>query len=410
VSRLIRALPAAVACCIWLATSASAQVYTFRGTSTCTKSGCHAKEKEWSEKEDGPPPNGHRNAFEQLTREPEKTKKYAASIGLQDPQDAAGRCVECHAPPQRSRFRDGVSCEVCHGAGSGYYDPHDDDPYKTNGYPKALKLGMAAFLDSPNVWAQRCMSCHVVRESKLTAAGHPSGDDFDLAAKYQIVRSANGNHWKANYAARTDEIKRLARQFGDPIRMARSRDIAAPPPPTPPVPPPSPAPPSPVPPPPPPPPPVIDSTPPAPPPVVQNKIEPPASAVPQPKRVQPGNVNPGTMASRGRGSAPAAPSAPTPPVPQVQTPPPPMYNPNAVIATLPRSPAALVAAIQGRAIELMNSLLMRGATAPVVGLTTAAPPYGGPDTELLRLQQEALKLAIEALGNSPRSASPPPQR
>ena len=196
------------------------------------KSGCHQKEKTWFENEDGPPPNQHRAAYTQLTRDPAKSTKYATSVNLTNPQDPAGRCVECHAPPQRSRFADGVSCEVCHGLGSSYYDPHDDEPYMTNGYPKAQTLGMLPLLGNPATWAQRCSTCHIVREQKLIEAGHPSGDDFDLAAKYRLVASPNGNHWKTNYGTRADEIRRLAKQLADPIKLARAKTAAPVPTPT----------------------------------------------------------------------------------------------------------------------------------------------------------------------------------
>src|SRR4029450_12565179 len=70
--------------------SAQTTVYTYRGTNTCTKSGCHQKEKEWFDREDGPPQNGHKNAFAQLTRDLDKSRKYAMAIDQMDPQDAGG--------------------------------------------------------------------------------------------------------------------------------------------------------------------------------------------------------------------------------------------------------------------------------------------------------------------------------
>ena len=362
------------------------------------KSGCHQKEKTWFENEDGPPPNQHRAAYTQLTRDPAKSTKYATSVNLTNPQDPAGRCVECHAPPQRSRFADGVSCEVCHGPGSSYYDPHDDEPYMTNGYPKAQTLGMLPLLGNPATWAQRCSTCHIVREQKLIEAGHPSGDDFDLAAKYRLVASPNGNHWKTNYGTRADEIRRLAKQLADPIKLARAKTAAPVPTPT--------APPAPAP---------ATPTPAAPIPTA------PPAAAPSPTPAAPARPSPSPTPR----AAPAAPRpAPAPPPPAapktlppvaVLTPPPPVSMapmapaPATAIAGLPRSPAALVAAVQGRAIELLNSLLQRGAVVPVrVRPENPVAQYSGPDAELLRLQREVLMLAIDALG-SPPSPSPPPK-
>jgi hypothetical protein len=91
----------------------------------------------------------------------------------------------------------------------------------------------------------------------------------------------------------------------------------------------------------------------------------------------------------------------------------PVATPDAAAAappalTLPQSPAAAVAEIQGRTIALIDDLLRRGGRAPV----RVVPPerktqYRGADAELLRLQEEVLSLAIEALGTAPAAAKPP---
>ena len=87
------------------------------------------------------------------------------------------------------------------------------------------------------------------------------------------------------------------------------------------------------------------------------------------------------------------------------TPPPAMATPAAGAGGgFARSPAALVAAVQGRAIELLTSLLQRGGVTPM-RLTTPAPSSSsGPDAELLPLQREALQLALTALGTAPAAA------
>ena len=89
------------------------------------------------------------------------------------------------------------------------------------------------------------------------------------------------------------------------------------------------------------------------------------------------------------------------------TPPPPPAPTETTVAappalTLPLSPAAAVAEIQGRTITVIDSLLRRGGRAPV----RVVPPerktqYRGADADLLRLQEEVLQLAIEALGTAP---------
>jgi hypothetical protein len=79
-------------------------------------------------------------------------------------------------------------------------------------------------------------------------------------------------------------------------------------------------------------------------------------------------------------------------------------------ASLPTSPAAAVAAVQGRALALLDALLRRGGRAPV----RVTPPekktdYKGPDADLLRLQDDVLSLAIEALRTAPPAATTTPK-
>ncbi|HCE02001.1 MAG TPA: hypothetical protein DEQ98_02060, partial [Acidobacteria bacterium] len=99
------------------------------------------------------------------------------------------------------------------------------------------------------------------------------------------------------------------------------------------------------------------------------------------------------------------PAAPAP----VAAPPPPPARPKPEtvviieqVPVLPRSPAAVVASIQGRAIALLDRLLRREGRAPV-RVTPPEPTteYRGADAELLRLQQEILALALDALGTAP---------
>ena len=397
-----------VATLLQFAPSAYAQPAKYIGAAiTCTKSGCHQDQKKWSELEEQAP-NRHKDAFDQLTRDPEKAMKYAMSIGVPDPQSPTGRCVECHAPRNARFFKEGVSCEVCHGAGSRYEVPHDDQPYMTVGYVKAQGLGMPAFINNPTAWVQRCVSCHVVAEAPLVAAGHPSGKDFEVSVKYKIVSSLNGNHWKTKYDARLNEIKALDKQFGDPVRNSTASPSAAP---------------------------RITMNIPAPP-----VPTPPPTALP-PTAIAPAaslGGTPATTSVAGSGTPPPPPTTmsrregggpppirdrllPIPALPPVSlTPvassattasvPPDVPLPGVTVAGLPRSPAALVAAVQGRAIELLNSLLTRNAVVPMrVRPADLTIEYNGPDAELLRLQRETLALALDALGtapNPPRSPKP----
>ena len=80
---------------------------------------------------------------------------------------------------------------------------------------------------------------------------------------------------------------------------------------------------------------------------------------------------------------------------------------SALASLLPPSPSAAVAAIQGQAIVMLDSLLRRNGRAPI----RVIPPekkteYRGADADLLRLQEDVLSLAIEALRTAPPAAKP----
>jgi hypothetical protein len=62
-----------------------------------------------------------------------------------------------------------------------------------------------------------------------------------------------------------------------------------------------------------------------------------------------------------------------------------------------RSPAAQVVAVRGQAVVLMEKLLRAGSRVPDLPAASKPTEFSGPDSELLRLQDEVLALAIEAL-------------
>jgi hypothetical protein len=63
----------------------------------------------------------------------------------------------------------------------------------------------------------------------------------------------------------------------------------------------------------------------------------------------------------------------------------------------PRTPAAEVAELRGRGAAALERLLRAGARVPNLPPPSKPVEFQGPDSELLRLQEEALALAIEAL-------------
>jgi hypothetical protein len=76
------------------------------------------------------------------------------------------------------------------------------------------------------------------------------------------------------------------------------------------------------------------------------------------------------------------------------------------VLAMPLSPSAAVAAVQGRIIAALDSLLRRDARA-VIRIPPPPPAtYTGPDAELLRLQDEVLSLALESLATPPAPKKP----
>src|SRR4029077_3012220 len=108
----------------------------------------------------------------------------------------------------------GITSQSCHGPGSGYLDPDQ----KKDAYQAAVATGMTDAVKKPQACAALCMNCHVMDDARLIAAKHPSGDDFDLGAKFSVVAT---DHWKNTYdkaqisgLGRAEKQKIIARRKG----------------------------------------------------------------------------------------------------------------------------------------------------------------------------------------------------
>jgi hypothetical protein len=375
-------LGAALSIALTAATPAAAQTFQNLGPRKCLDCHDHAKEKQWAEKEDGPPPKNHLNSLKQL--ETDKTPKFIKAIGLADPYDPKGACAGCHATVVRNNVDYGVTCESCHGPASGYNDVHQ----QKGAYTKAVAAGLRDTVKKPEVWVPICMKCHVTEDQRLIAAGHPSGDDFNLGEKFATV----AKHWKSSYPNKADITARGrtamaliagTRKVDTPLAVAASAPAV-----------PATAPPAAAP---------VEA--PVPPPAA---AELPASEAPRATAATAIVPRPRPRAVPSLGLPP-----PRPPVPAVAEPPAAAGVtlpgvPAGFASALPASPAAALAAVQGRVIVLLDSLLRRGARAPV----RPVPPesrttYRGADAELLQLQQEVLALAMESLGTAPKPTAPP---
>lgn len=417
-----RTIPAAFAAAALLLAAAPAAAQTVIGPTKCTT--CHDHDRQatrWQREE----PALYKDKAHYSTRkqlEAPKAAAYAKAIGLADPYDVKGSCVACHATVFRGDANAGVSCESCHGGASSYLDPHQ----VKGAYAQAVSLGLRDLRGKPPAIAKACVACHLTTDKRLVAAGHPSGASFDVGAGLQKIV-----HWATSYdfaavtaagraamggaaaaaprppaaagtaAASTSGGGTTAAPPGPPaaggLRASGSVGAAAAParpldggaaaapwdwsqpiralpddyvPETPPV-----------------------AAGPAGLPRSGSVARPPAVEAPgvpaSPRRARP--VSPLVSAPSLAEDLPITPAVVATETPALASPPPPPINPAA------RSLTARVAAARGGAAVALARVLRQGAKSPAVPPAAAPREFKGPDGELLRLQDEALALALEAL-------------
>jgi hypothetical protein len=343
-----------------LTTPAAAQAVL--GPSKCVS--CHDHQRQalkWSKEEPAAlRGRAHYNTRKKL--EGAKAAAFARAVGLMDPYDVKGSCVRCHATVFRGDAGAGVSCESCHGPGSGYNEPHQ----VKGAYAKAVAAGMRDLRGKPASIGTLCVDCHVTPDRRLAAAGHPIGATFDAgAALARIV------HWTTAYPGA--QVSAAGRTAAAPRIAAAGK--------------------------------------PGPAPAAAPAGSAPAASAPagtaaaasapwdwdQPVRALPADYVP---EAEPRAEVPRAQMAAVPPslaedLPMAPPPPPPSEGTARPPGT--RGAASAVAESRGRAALVLDRLIRAGARAP--GLPGPARPreYRGPDGELLRLQDEVLALAVETL-------------
>lgn len=180
--------------CHWEAVYAQ---YKTLGPGSCGlgQSNCHAEENDWW-KDDA-----HKVTVDAFFDDPAAYEKIARLAGV-DPANmlkGTNSCMSCHGTiisgKEGRETEDGVSCESCHGPGSGYKDPHSEGDIKQGvnrtGYLKALQLGLVE-LKNVDKRANTCVRCHYITDQKLLAAGHPDGARFNYISGLKKV----AKHWK----------------------------------------------------------------------------------------------------------------------------------------------------------------------------------------------------------------------
>jgi cytochrome c554/c'-like protein len=173
---------------------------TFVGSIGCKSSSCHGgagpKRSQyftWSQKD------YHTKAYAILLNA--RSERIAEGLGITAqvgtlPAAASARCTVCHAPFQSVAANrlastahpdEGVSCESCHGAASGWLRGHTRKDWT---YNTRVGAGMRD-LRSLYVRATACAACHQYLAPELLKAGHP-----DLFFELDSQSVAEPKHWK----------------------------------------------------------------------------------------------------------------------------------------------------------------------------------------------------------------------
>jgi len=181
------------------------QVFAAKGTDLCVR--CHRSEQSaWVDASTTATwrHDAHSRAHLALFPDNPRTRGMEAVLGIKAASTAA--CIACHTHPSGEPAVDeetavvhaGISCETCHGAGSGYFEPHMEKRWRFLSSSEKEALGMHD-LRNPVRKAENCLSCHLgdVASGKVVthamyAAGHPPLPAFEI----ESFGKAMGPHWK----------------------------------------------------------------------------------------------------------------------------------------------------------------------------------------------------------------------
>jgi hypothetical protein len=147
------------------------QELTYVGVDKCKI--CHKTEKQgkqfviWEQSK-------HSQSFAALSSE--KAMTIAQEAGVANPGENS-KCLQCHAPlfEKAAPFKpEGVTCEVCHGPGSGYKSLN-----VMKNREEAVKNGLVVY-ESPEAIKKHCLTCH--------EKAH--GQSFDFNASWEVIKHA----------------------------------------------------------------------------------------------------------------------------------------------------------------------------------------------------------------------------
>ena len=165
--------------------------------------------------------DAHSRAHLALSSDNQRTRGMEAVLGIKAANTAA--CVACHTHPagepaieeETAFVHAGISCETCHGAGSGYFEPHMEKRWRFLSSAQKEALGMHD-LRNPVSKAENCLSCHLgdvgsgkVITHAMYAAGHPPLPAFEM----ESFGRAMGPHWKRVWE-KSPQIRQQALEAG----------------------------------------------------------------------------------------------------------------------------------------------------------------------------------------------------
>ena len=197
----------------------------FEGVASCAGTTCHGRMEadgavvrqdelmRWQEP--STPGGAHSRAFTVLSYA--RARQITATLGLGDPTSAPA-CLGCHTTPTGGRTgarflaTDGVGCEACHGAASGWIASH----YTVGASHGAnVARGMTP-LDRPAARAAVCLDCHFGSNKpgqfvthRMMAAGHPRiSFELDLFSTLQQHHDEDADYIQRK--GRTDSVRMWA--------------------------------------------------------------------------------------------------------------------------------------------------------------------------------------------------------
>jgi hypothetical protein len=214
----------------------------YEGVASCSGSTCHGRaegngavvrQDELAHWQDPSSPGGaHSRSYDALASA--RGMRIAAALGL-GAATSAPACLGCHATTgpaahgARYQIADGVGCESCHGAASGWLASH----YSVRGtHADNVAHGMVA-LDQPQVRAGVCLSCHFGSSEpghfvthRMMAAGHPRlSFELDLFSALQqhwnedadyVQRKHRADHVQLWAVGQAEAVRRSVTLFATP--------------------------------------------------------------------------------------------------------------------------------------------------------------------------------------------------